>query len=603
MKRALLLAAGLLAVASAGAADLYLPGTANDPHVRAAKYLNEDQRFLSSIVELRGLDHDGDALRMPSEYQWRLAEAYLAFGMRDKAEALYRQLAVTTTDHTLLARARLRLAEFEYQRGYLPEARATLMRMREQLPDGLVEDWQDELARVLMAEGRYGEAVEVLTELNNARKQSPYARYNLGIALINGRGAQGQTVMDKVGSASPKTAEDLALRDRANLTLGWYFLQNRQGGTAKPIFSRVRLEGPFSNRALLGLGWTELSPTGAKAERVEVGDEQPGDAGPFTTFSTLGVLLRPGFLDSDVFSRSGLHAFRLFKAKPEEQEALRRALAVWVELISRDPMDPAVQEAWLAIPYSLDKLGAHIEALQYYEKAVAVLEKGRARIDEANASIKQGRMVETIVRRDMESEAGWEWKLKDLPDAPETYFLQSLLAEHRFQEALKNYRDVRLLARSLDSWNSRLQEITASYLHEDRPRVVIDELVERARANWTPPWAGLSIHLRAEGSLSAPGTYDARAPRWQRPPALLQFSAVPKRFNGPIERAASLKARIGDLRAQTAAAGGEQGRLLQDMALKELDGQKKQIERYLVEARFALARLYDRQSKGTLNDE
>src|SRR3546814_18295273 len=76
-------------------------------------------------------------------------------------------------------------------------------------------------------------------------------------------------------------------------------------------------------------------------------------------------------------------------------------------------------------------------------------------MNEAMVSIKQGRMVETIVRRDLDSGAGWDWKLHDLPDAPETYFLQNLLAEHRFQEALKNYRDVRMLTRNVESWRVR----------------------------------------------------------------------------------------------------------------------------------------------------
>src|SRR3546814_8808105 len=78
-------------------------------------------------------------------------------------------------------------------------------------------------------------------------------------------------------------------------------------------------------------------------------------------------------------------------------------------------------------------------------------------------------MVETIVRRDLNSEAGWDWKLHDLPDAPETYFLQNLLAEHRFQEALKNYRDVRMLTRNVESWRVRLDGIAHDYIATERP--------------------------------------------------------------------------------------------------------------------------------------
>ncbi|MEW6167143.1 MAG: tetratricopeptide repeat protein [Pseudomonadota bacterium] len=602
---ALLLAA---AASCATAAELYVPGTLDDPRVRMADYLGLHKRHFSAVVELGLVEGADDPLRMPADYQWRLADNLLAFGMRDRAEALYRQLAATSTeteeDVERIAKAQLRIAEFEYQRGYWAEARATLQRLRGSLPQSLLADWQDLLSRVLMAEGRYGEAAEILALLNESDAESPYSRYNFGVALIkDGRAPQGQTVLDRVGRLNPTDLEELALRDRANLSLGWHFLQSQQGGTAKPLFARVRVEGPFSNRALLGLGWAELAPQGERIAKVTVGDEE---VDPFTRFSTLGVLMRPGFVEEDIFKRAGLRAFRLTKASKEEEDALRKALVPWIELISRDPMDPAVQEAWLAIPYTLDRLGAHTQALQYYERAVEVLEKARARMTAARISIRQGRMVETIVRRELDSEAGWEWKMLDLPDTPETYFLQTLLAEHRFQEALKNYRDLRLLARTLDSWSQRMDKVVATYGREDRPPAQPDELIRRARDGWSPPWQGLQIELRAERALAVPGAYAGAA---RRPPALrpqLRLAGPPARFNGPLERARTAQQRITDLREPLKVAAAEQAKLLEDLALTELVGQQEQIERYLVEARFALARLYDRQrmgEKGEMNDQ
>lgn len=590
-----------LAPMVAPAAELYVPGTAADPRVRTAHYLTRDDRHFSALVELRLLDPAHEPGRMPSEYQWRLADSYLAFGMRDRAESVYRTLGATAADPALLAKARLRLAEFEYQRGYYAESRATLYRMREKLPKDQFVAWQDQLSRVLLAEGRYSEAAEALAGPDNARDQTPYMRYNLAVALINdGRAPQGQTVLDRLGREPPSTEEELALRDRANLSLGWHFLQSQQGGTSKPVFSRVRVEGPYSNRALLGLGWAELAPQGSRVTKVEVGDEVP-DAGPFTTFSTLGVLLRPGFLQDDVFKRAGLRSFRLRKAKPQEEEALRKALVPWVELISRDPMDPAVLEAWLAIPFSLDRLGAHTQALQYYERAVGVLDNSRKRMDEAIVSIRQGRMIETILRREIDSESGWNWKLLDLPDAPETYFLQSLLAEHRFQEAIKNYRDLRLMERNLISWRQRLDTIERSFSEAGAPAA--REQVSRRATTWKAPWTGLKIKLRADNDLSAPDRFKASLLPLALPAPALQLAAAPERFRGAYERSQGLRSRLDSLSQQVTAAANEQSRLLQTMSLQELEAQKKEIERYMVEARFALARLYDRQRRGLLDDE
>ncbi|NGY03713.1 tetratricopeptide repeat protein [Solimonas terrae] len=595
---ALALVTALLPLA-ASAVETYEPGSADDPQVRLARFLDDDKRHFSAIVELQQIAGKTDPLKMPAEYQWRLADNYLGFGMRDRAEEIYRNLATIAPDPKRIGQANLQLAEFDYERGYTAEARATLYRMREKLPPELMPDWQDLLGRVLMAEGRYGEAADAL--LKDGDKQSAFTRYNLGIALLNdGRTVQGQTVLDNVGTMRPQTSEELALRDRANLTLGWQFLQTQQGGTAKPVFSRVRVEGPFSNRALLGLGWAQLAPQGSRIQKADTPDADSNNPKNrvLTTLSTLGVLIRPGYLDQDVFDRAGLHSFRLRNSDPETEAALRRALVPWIELTKRDPMDPAVEEAWLAIPYTLDKLDAHTQALQYYEKAVDILENARSRMNEAMASIKQGRMVETIVRRDLDSEAGWDWKLHDLPDAPETYFLQNLLAEHRFQEALKNYRDLRMLSRNIEAWRVRLDGIAHDYSTTERPAGDADVLIKRALSDATPPYPDVKATLRFDSHLAAPGAYNDKLSTGNPPLPALALAAAPARFDGPYERTLALQARVGNLREQLTAAGADQAQLLQDMSMHELEGQRQQIERYLIEARFALARLYDRQKQG-----
>src|SRR3546814_5136934 len=81
----------------------------------------------------------------------------------------------------------------------------------------------------------------------------------------------------------------------------------------------------------------------------------------------------------------------------------------------------------------------------------------------------------------------------------------------------------------------------------------------------------------------------------------LTLASAPTRFNGPYERTVALQARVGNLREQLTIAGTEQAQLLQDMAIHELEGQRQQSERYLIEARSAVARLYDLQSQGDKN--
>lgn len=591
------------------AIDTYTPGSADDPQVRYSHYLDADKRHFSALIELRQLAGSDDPQQLSTEYQWRLADNYLGFGMRDRAEAMYRSIASRAPEPKKFLPAQLQLAEFDFQRGYYGESRATLYRIREKLPKEMIPEWQDLLIRVLLAEGKPAEAAEVALKEDNASKQSPFTRYNLAIALIaSDRVEQGERVLDDVGRIRPSTKEELELRDRANLALGWHFLQKGQGATAKPIFSRVRIEGASSNRALLGLGWSEVAPQGVLNARPETPDASAEEEKE--SVSSLGALLRPGFLDNDIYARAGMRNFRLKNGDPKTEAALKRALVPWVELLSRDPMDPAVLEAWLAIPYTLDNLGAHTQALQYYEKAVEVLEESHKRMGLALSSIKQGRMVETIVHREQEAESGWDWRLRDLPDAPETYFLQTLLAEHRFQEALKNYRDLRMLSRNLEAWRARLDVIERTAVEIAKKPVDIDTQLKNELQDSKQVYSDVKIPLKLDTSLAAPGSYqdrpapaEAPAPVAATPVSTLVVAKAPEIFEGSFERTQTLRIRLGNLRGQVKAALVDQAQQLQTISTKELEGQRKQIERYLVEARFALARLYDRQKKGELDRE
>ncbi|WP_411887232.1 hypothetical protein [Hydrocarboniphaga effusa] len=593
---ALAFGAFVLSAGSAqAAANFYKPGDDNDPRIRSARFLGEDKRHMSASVEL--LRVQAEAGRSSDvQFPWLLADNYLSFGLRERADAIYEALSQGTSDPLQLARAQLKEARFEYTRGYLPESRARLLRIREGLPKELLIEWQDLLAKVLLEQGRNADAVEVLTAPKNGDDQSEYTRYNLGVGLLREKRAeQGHTVLDRVGKLAPSDRDTLALADKANLTLGWDFLQNQQAAAAKPILQRVRVEGPFSNRALLGLGWAELLPNGERAKRVDLEDgSSDKQRDPFASFSTLGVLLRRGQVDDDSMRK---RHFRRSLGSSDQAEAMDRALSVWLLLIDRDPQDPAVQESWLAVPYALDQVGAHEQARSYYEQAIERLEAARERTDKALAAIRSNRMIDTIIKREVDAESGWNWELKDLPDAPETYYLQTMLAEHRFAEALKNYRDARLLQRNLEAWEKRLTDVEKGYFTgASRGTVDTGILFSRAKENRTELRSGVNIKLATEINLAEPGRYDRAVvmPPLRAPELKLANPPDPQVFRGTFEQVGDLRKRLDSLKPALIKMGDEQGRLLQEMASTELKSQKTLIEKYLVEARFALARLYDR---------
>ena len=605
--RQLCLAAFVAVSLPAVAIDRYVPGGESDPRVRSADFLIGDQRYFSAASELLEIVAEKPAQRLSQTFYRRLADATLNFGVTQRAETIYRELAIDRSNALSVARARIRVAEYLYRRGSIRQAIADLEAVRASVPKEAFIEWQDLFGRTLLAQGRYGEAVTVLNAIKDTSPQKAFIRYNLGIALVkDGRVGEGVSMLDRVGQMEAANEDELALRDKTNLVLGYHFLRQQQAGTAINVFQRIRSEGPFSNRALLGLGWSYLAPTGKKQDKFADGTSVAADL--FKSLSTIGVLLRPGFADADTYRRAGLNSFKLTKAAAGEEDALKRALVPWLELIGRDPIDPSVQEGMLAIPYTLDRLGAHLQSQQFYEQAIAALEASLKRINESSYYVKSGRMVTTMVRRTYNAESGWAWELKDLPDADETYYLQSLISSNPFQEQLKNYRDLLLLKRTLELWGKRADEVKAVRIGGQLPEVSTDSLVAR-RLTGDPEQSAAapvvptpSVTLRSSDALNAADRGAAPVEAAPAPPLPLQTAATPAAaaFVGPYEKLEALRSRASTLLPQVQALNERQSKLIEKMAQDNLADQRRYTEKYLISARFALARIYDKQMKGEL---
>src|SRR6185436_5504596 len=110
---------------------------------------------------------------------------------------------------------------------------------------------------------RFDEAIALLNSWKGRKDQSDwlaYAQYNLGVALVRkGLVSEADPFLTSVGTIESGRRELRSLKDRANLALGYAYLQNNQPALAKPVLERVRLDGPFSNKALLGVGWADAA--------------------------------------------------------------------------------------------------------------------------------------------------------------------------------------------------------------------------------------------------------------------------------------------------------------------------------------------------------
>ncbi len=570
------------------------PGDFDD---NRALYAHFSQDHFSAAS--RALFNARNTEALDPERELLICDNLLSYGMHREAARRFQQLR-ENGDLPAKTRAEfwLRLANYEYSRGYFDAAEATLTEMRIDVGGRRQRTERAELlARLQLRSNRAAEAVETLLDGRTYAKDD-FARYNLGMAFIaSGDVRRGRRELDKLGSKVVNDPTEHALRDQTNLALAYNYLAEAKGASALPALRRIRLQGPFSDEALLGLGWAEIAAD--KADVIRRSDTATDD----TIGGVIGDILRPGKVDNDIRSRLGM--LRIQASAETEEQRFRKALIPWLELDRRDPKKPAVLEVQLAIPYALDALGEKDRARRYYERAVQRLENARTGLDKAMDGIVSGRMVETMIRRDRDRESGWNWRLRDLPDANETYYLAEVLGRHEFQEALKNYRDLKQLQRKLAR---RRGLITDHAQGRYRASVPASELFAQKLKAKPPLWPGLKADLKLETKLG-------RFPRNETLEGLLAWTyryapkvelqlSTPTRLpdDGPAPAHQELIARVDQLLLDINGVIREQRGLLEKIAVAAMQQHKSLLTRYLIDARFALARIYDDAQDGDLSE-
>jgi Tetratricopeptide repeat len=572
-------------------------------------YYFQDEDF-EAITRLTAYQHWNLIPHHEEEGQLLLGGLYLSLGMHNEAGERFQTLLTQDVPTGVRNRAWYYLAQVWYARGYLDKAEEALRKVQGKLSPELEAEKEHLFANVLMRQGKFDEAIAILAAWKGAKGStawSAYASFNLGVALVREkRLSDADPFLTAVGTMYVETPELLALKDRANLALGFAYLQADQPAKAKVALQRVRLSGPYSNKALLGAGWADAA----------LGDYQA-------------------------------------------------ALNPWMELRGRNLLDAAVQESLLAVPYAFGKLNANAQSAEYYETAVQSYDSETVRIDDAIARIQTGDMLEKVIAGEKDSRHGWFWQLKDVPDAPESRYLYVVLAGHDFQEGLKNYRDLMYMSHTLDHWGDSMEAFgdmidTRERAYAERlPRVdalLASDAVEKLSQRRTDletqvnaiesnqdvaalgsteerdQWARVQ---RVEAALAAaPATEENadlrdrlrlvkgvlffrlndsfKARMWQQHRTIKDLDlalheaqnrwirverarqSVPTNNGEFAARVAALKVRIDALQTHLAATEQKQSAYLAQVAVDELQQQKNRLSTYQVQARFALATMYDR---------
>jgi tetratricopeptide (TPR) repeat protein len=571
-------------------------------------YFFQDDYFdsITRLLAARQLD------RIPhtqGEAELVLGGLYLSLGEHVEAGKIFEALLNQNTSEAVRNKAWFYLGKVWYQRGYMQESERALRQVSDKIDLRISAERYMLLAQLMMRQERYDDAIAALSNWHGPPDWTAYAQFNLGVALVRrDRLADAIPYLDRVGRIETRSEELLALRDKANLALGFALLQAKRPAEAKPILERIRLEGPFSSKALLGVGWAEAG----------MGD-------------------------------------------------FKHALVPWLTLRKRSLVDSAVQESFLTVPYAYNQLSATGKAAEFYDTAIESFDAEIKLIDDSIAEIRSGRLLDRLLNDDKKDTLTWYWQLTTLPNAPESRYLYALLASNEFQEGLKNYRELNFMSRNLDDWredvsafddmldtrqeayNERVPKADAVMAATDldgltQKRVDFESRINEIEKSNDVVALGTSDEQRTwqrlkriEDFLAAhpddPDLAEMRekhrlmkgvmywrlsssfkARLWNERRAVKELEAaleetqkravqvrqaragVPANTGAYAGRIAAVRARMDQLQQRIAVVSGQQNRYLQALAISELEGQKQRIATYQLQARYELAAIYDRAS-------
>ena len=582
-------------------------------YAQQGHYFEALERLDAELGQHRGVDEPAlDSLyRNLKEAEFDIGDFELNYRMHYRAGRAITAVLEGAVDEEVRNDAAYRLARIHFQKGQLDDALTALDRITGKVPEAIVDDVEFLRANTYLALGRHAEAAEVLKRLQSSEGLTGFAAYNLGVALLeDDRRQDAITQLDRAGQIQSSDDAVLAIRDKSNFVLGTLLVEDQQFDRAKASFDRVRLDGPYSNAALLASGWAAMSG-----------------------------------------------------------EKFDRAVVPWTLLAQRERTDAAVQEAELALPFAYGKLDVHGRAALLYANALESFDHEIDRLDESLTSIRDGKFLKVLVREEVRQDKDWVIRLRELPESPETYYLMELLASHDFQTALQNYLDLDDLRRKLASWHvsfdsfddmiglrrdyyePQLPGVDADFRDLDsrmRLRLEQHELLEkRLQGMLTAPrpdflataderidstrLAELAASLEGDTSPAA----DALRARIARLQGVINFTlrteyherldvfarhlrdladsievlkaqhvefvrsrqAAVHSYEGYDTQLSRLRTRVAEALSQVNLLMARQGRLIELVAIDELVARRERLEKYEDQARYALADSYDRATE------
>ncbi|MET0066049.1 MAG: tetratricopeptide repeat protein [Candidatus Thiodiazotropha sp.] len=576
-----------------------------DLHYGEALFQLYQEAYFPAIIRLLAAREQGLMKAYEDEPELLLGGLYLAYGMPNTAESLFERVINQSAEPEIKDKAWLHLGKARHRRGEPDSAEKALGEIGEALPAEGMDEKRYLQGLIDLQRNTPEKAISDLSDVSAEGEWSLYARYNQAIAhLRSDRPAEALAILQEIGDARSEadTAETRALRDQANLALGYLLLENQQPESAKTALQKVRLQSSASNRALLGLGWASL------------------------------------------------------QLNQQEQ-----ALVPWQLLAGRNTSDPAVLEAKLAIPYVFATLEAEQQSLQAYRDAISAYDDALAGVERIIQQVDREAFPDNLIAASGAESASASAEFRSLLP----YLLSGNLFQERlqdYQDLLRLEDNLQQWQRKTDSYRTML--LTQEQAYEQKLPQVETHLQGDRLEQLTSERDALFERYQQAASDAEPAFILAtekekkQLARLQRIDDLIAGSGAPQRLQGQQDiarllqgiltwqtvtehperlwtlkkqmreldqnleiartqeqqlaqakeqaasrftvfgtRIDSLEERIPQLLKQVTQARVQQAAQLRGMALDKLDQRRNLINNYLIQARFGVANLLDISSE------
>jgi tetratricopeptide (TPR) repeat protein len=394
-------------------------GEVKSPYLREAVFDLYQEKYSSAIGVLQAEKRRNSLGLERTTANRLLALTYIAYRMPNEAAAVLESVSNGQLEPTVRNSLWLDIAKTRFRTGFIAGANDALAKMDKKPDIKLLREKEVFQAQLLMHQNQYNQAIRVLSNIDGFTSWAAFGRYNLGVALIkSGNKQEGLEWLDEVGSMTSTDQEMRALSDRANYVLGNIYLRDKNPQMARLRFERIRLDSPFSTKALLGLGMA--------------------------------------FADMNQYKRS---------------------LAAWLELSERNASEQAVLEALLAIPFAYAELGGKDQSLQFYKQSLDIYRAESQKVKKIINNTKTGKTIEAIITHISKNDVESARLFDTLPDSPQIQYTLELIKTDEFQQALMNYRDLTILENKLKQWGSTIYKI--NNMSPTFKKVYVDKIAQQ----------------------------------------------------------------------------------------------------------------------------